>query len=794
MQEQTEQKKDWDEIMNKISELNLNENQTDIIKQEILHKEGENLRKKRQKISIYDFTPIKIIGQGAFGEVRLCKYNPTGEIIALKKLKKEEMHKKHQVLHIRTERDVLSEANNQWIVDLKFSFQDKKYLYLGMEFLQGGDLMNLLMIRDILPEDDAKFYAAELVMAIESVHQLKCIHRDLKPDNVLIDKNGHIKLSDFGLSKKVDFSMYETDNSISNPQNNCSYNKNSTSYANQFNQYKMLNKNRRACAFSTVGTPDYIAPEVFKKKGYGPEVDWWSLGVIMYEMMIGFPPFSCDPPKETWMKIVDWKNTLVFPKEANISPEAKDIIKQLINDADKRLGYNGAYEIKQHPFFRDINWENIRDSLVPPFIPELNDETDAKYFDTYEEKEPFYPENNNDDGEDDTRDVQGNMKDRCFIDFTFKRDNNFRSNMVNALEIYDKVKNEINNIENKNTVVEHVNLGDLADNQDILDDSSEENPKNKEEKNKHQKEEIKEKLNELEIKNENVKEKKGKLNQNHSNGEEETNNNIHNTEENKRFKTIDNNSSHVGTIRKNNSTLIHNNNKGKIPTQKNKDNKVTNTTTKVKPNNKIALPKSKERKPVIGAPLLSETKKEPFKRPTTQAQSKQTLFQAKIGRPTTSTGMNNIITKNTSNKVANTINAHSSKFNGKSSAIPKYEIPMSQRANKKENSNNKTSHQKVSTNVYNSNNGVKSSHVNFLSSNNLSSNTKTIDQVSVTNYNTSSIKKGDIYNTNVSSHTSNNALKKIEPFNSNNYNSNEAISKTIRTFKNNGFDTKKNKK
>ena len=185
-----------------MNELNIPEEEASKIKEEILRKEGENLRKKRQKISIFDFVPIKIIGKGAFGEVRICKYIPTGDIVAIKKMKKDEMHKKNQVLHVRAERDVLSQAKNEWIVELKFSFQDQKYLYLGMEYLPGGDLMTLLMARDILPEEDAKFYAAEMVLAIESVHEMNCIHRDLKPDNVLIDKDGHIKLSDFGLSKK----------------------------------------------------------------------------------------------------------------------------------------------------------------------------------------------------------------------------------------------------------------------------------------------------------------------------------------------------------------------------------------------------------------------------------------------------------------------------------------------------------------------------------------------------------------------------------------------------------------
>ena len=342
-----------------MAELNIPEDQASKIKQEILHKEGENLRKKRQKISIFDFVPIKIIGKGAFGEVRICKYIPTNDIVAIKKMKKEEMHKKNQILHVRAERDVLSEARNQWIVELKFSFQDQKFLYLGMEYLPGGDLMTLLMEREILPEEDAKFYAAEMVLAIESVHEMGCIHRDLKPDNVLIGKDGHIKLSDFGLSKKLDVFLDKNNKFITNPDIKDYNNTNSnSSYAEQFRLFKnMKSKKRREKAFSTVGTPDYIAPEVFKQQGYGQEIDWWSLGVIMFEMMIGYPPFYSDSSTETCKKILNWKDHLEIRKEANISKEAVDILTKLINDPEKRLGRNGAEEVKQHPFFKNVNWK-----------------------------------------------------------------------------------------------------------------------------------------------------------------------------------------------------------------------------------------------------------------------------------------------------------------------------------------------------------------------------------------------------------------------------------------------------
>ena len=443
--------------MTKMRDLQLPEEEINKLKNEILHKEGENLRKKRQKITIFDFEPLNIIGKGAFGEVRVCRYIPTGDIVAIKKMKKDEMHKKSQVLHVRAERDVLSEAKNPWIVDLKFSFQDQKYLYLGMEFLPGGDLMSLLMVKDILPENDAKFYAAELVCAIESVHNLNCIHRDLKPDNVLIGADGHIKLSDFGLSKKIEYQLYEDNenekidpnNTSNNNNNNLPYlNNKNNSYAMQFSKFKEIkSRKRRAYAFSTVGTPDYIAPEVFSQKGYGPEVDWWSLGVIMFEMMIGFPPFFGETSTETCKNILNWKNKLEIPPQANISNEAIDIIINLITDVEHRLGYHGADEIKKHPYFKGINWDRIKETLKPPFIPKLKNEYDTKYFDVFEEDEPFYPIENN--GMYGGRMMQ--KKDMCFVDFTYNRNNdNLRNNMVTAFEVLDSIKENLNNIEKQN--------------------------------------------------------------------------------------------------------------------------------------------------------------------------------------------------------------------------------------------------------------------------------------------------------------------------------------------------------
>ena len=489
-----------------MAELNIPEDQASKIKQEILHKEGENLRKKRQKISIFDFVPIKIIGKGAFGEVRLCKYVPTGDIVAIKKMKKEEMHKKNQVLHVRAERDVLSEAKNQWIVELKFSFQDQKFLYLGMEYLPGGDLMTLLMARDILPEEDAKFYAAEMVLAIESVHDMGCIHRDLKPDNVLIGKDGHIKLSDFGLSKKLDVFLDKNNKFITNQDcKNFNNNNSNLSYAEQFRLFKnMKSKKRREKAFSTVGTPDYIAPEVFKQKGYGQEIDWWSLGVIMFEMMIGYPPFYSDSSTETCKKILDWENNLEIRKEANISKEAVDILKKLINNPEKRLGRNGAEEVKQHPFFKNVNWKHVKETLIPPFIPDLKGPFDTKYFDEYEETEPFYPVNNND------KNSKYQKKDMCFVDFTYNRENDkdYRINMVTALEVFDSIQESIRKINlNKNQK--------LAQNTEVLEENLFKKNSSNIEKNKYMNKNMKNK-NFILCNNKNIEIKSAYINKSYS--------------------------------------------------------------------------------------------------------------------------------------------------------------------------------------------------------------------------------------------------------------------------------------
>jgi serine/threonine protein kinase len=236
-----------------------------------------------------------------------------------------------------------------------------------MEFLIGGDLMGLLIAKDILTEEEAKFYICEMILAIESIHKLNCIHRDIKPDNILIDKNGHIKLSDFGLAKIAD-NIFKPD----------------------LVDYKSNNKTQHSRNFSCVGTAYYVAPEVLQKNGYGAEIDWWSLGVIFFEMLVGYAPFTSKQTNEVCYKVLHHEKYLNFPSKVKISFEAQDLIRKLITYSKDRLGKNGSDEIKSHPFFKGINWNKIK-NLKPPFVPNLIKDYDSQYFYDDDNLESMWP-------------------------------------------------------------------------------------------------------------------------------------------------------------------------------------------------------------------------------------------------------------------------------------------------------------------------------------------------------------------------------------------------------------------
>ncbi|KAL6331301.1 hypothetical protein AAG906_009729 [Vitis piasezkii] len=402
------------------------EEQINIIK-DLERKETEYMRLKRHKICVDDFENLTIIGRGAFGEVRLCRERLSGNIYAMKKLKKSEMLSRGQVEHVRAERNLLAEVDSHFIVKLYYSFQDDEYLYLIMEYLPGGDMMTLLMREETLTETVAKFYVAQSVLAIESIHKHNYIHRDIKPDNLILDINGHMKLSDFGLCKPLDCSNlaainqhravnYERLKESMDVDESCPNYEHVKHWKSSLEQLQQWQKSRRTLAFSTVGTPDYIAPEVLLKKGYGMECDWWSLGAIMYEMLVGYPPFYSDDPITTCRKIVHWKNHLKFPEEARLTPEAKDLISRMLSDVDHRLGTNGAAEIKAHPWFKDVEWDKLYE-MEAAFKPEVNGELDTQNFMKFDEVDPPKPTRT---GSGMSRKLLLTPKDLSFVGYTYK--------------------------------------------------------------------------------------------------------------------------------------------------------------------------------------------------------------------------------------------------------------------------------------------------------------------------------------------------------------------------------------
>ncbi|KAL6729911.1 hypothetical protein Aduo_000920 [Ancylostoma duodenale] len=306
----------------------------------------------QQRLKGSDFRLLKVIGRGAFGEVQLVRHTLTNNVYAMKLLNKDDMIKRSDSAFFWEERDIMAHANSDWIVRLHYAFQDQRYLYMVMEYMPGGDLVNLMTTYDV-PEKWTRFYAAELVEALAALHSMGYIHRDVKPDNMLISRSGHIKLADFGTCVK-------------------------------------MNKNGVIKCSTAVGTPDYIAPEILQNQGkeaeFGTEVDWWAVGVFIYEMLIGETPFFAEALVSTYSNIMDHKNSLRFPDEPVISTHAKDLIRKFLSSADVRLG-KSVDQIREHPFFKNDEWtfETLRNA-TPPVIPELKGDDDTTHFEDIEAK------------------------------------------------------------------------------------------------------------------------------------------------------------------------------------------------------------------------------------------------------------------------------------------------------------------------------------------------------------------------------------------------------------------------
>ncbi|KZT26729.1 kinase-like protein [Neolentinus lepideus HHB14362 ss-1] len=435
--------------------MKLSDAQKDNLRARWRQNETDYLRERRRRVDPSGFIKLKTIGHGAFGVVSLVKERSSGQLYAMKQLRKTDMLRKGQEGHVRAERDILKSASlvsspggAEWIVKLHYSFQDRDHLYLVLDYMGGGDLLNLLIERDVFEEDFTRFYVAEMVLAIEACHKHGFIHRDIKPDNFLFDPSGHIKLSDFGLATDLhwahDTSYYEQQrlhllhkHGIDLEDSNGLSDGTRTKRMNRKDVEMLMGggdgngsiftwreKNRRKLAYSVCGTNSYMSPEVIRGHGYSYSCDWWSLGVIMFECLYGYPPFVSNSRHVTRQKILNWRQSLRFPSRPRVSHEGVDLMQQLLCEPEDRLGsqtsasttrpnslivqarrsgfipstgitggsVDGAELIKAHPWFRGVDWESMH-RYPAPYRPELRNPEDTRHFDQDIPPEPLAPAN-----------------------------------------------------------------------------------------------------------------------------------------------------------------------------------------------------------------------------------------------------------------------------------------------------------------------------------------------------------------------------------------------------------------
>ncbi|XP_032902882.1 microtubule-associated serine/threonine-protein kinase 3-like isoform X1 [Amblyraja radiata] len=340
----------------------------------------------RRKPTESDFETIKLISNGAYGAVYLVRHTETRQRFAMKKVNKHNLILRNQIKQVFVERDILTFAENPFVVSMYCSFETRRHLCMVMEYVEGGDCANLLKNIGPLPVDMSRMYFAETVLALEYLHNYGIVHRDLKPDNLLITAMGHIKLTDFGLSRiglmNLTTNLYED---------------------------HIERDTREFIDKQVCGTPEYIAPEVILRQGYGKPVDWWAMGVILYEFLVGCAPFFGETPEELFGQVVS--DEIIWPCEDEaLPPEAQDLISRLLRQNPRdRLGTGGALEVKQHGFFTRLDWNGLLRQKAE-FIPQLESDEDTSYFDTRSERYQHLES----EEEDDTNDEESSQEIRQF--------------------------------------------------------------------------------------------------------------------------------------------------------------------------------------------------------------------------------------------------------------------------------------------------------------------------------------------------------------------------------------------
>lgn len=322
---------------------NNNSSSENIVKRSLL---PQRSTVSKGKYSLNDFQIMRTLGTGSFGRVHLVRSVHNGRYYAIKVLKKEQVVRMKQIEHTNDERRMLKLVEHPFLIRMWGTFQDSRNLFMVMDYIEGGELFSLLRKSQRFPNPVAKFYAAEVTLALEYLHFHNIIYRDLKPENILLDRNGHIKITDFGFAKEVE-----------------------------------------SVTWTLCGTPDYIAPEVIATKPYNKSVDWWSLGILIFEMLAGYTPFYDTTPMKTYEKILLGK--VVYPPFFH--PDVVDLLSKLItSDLTRRIGnlQSGSQDIKSHPWFSEVVWEKLLNKdIETPYEPPITAGVgDTSLFDQYPEE------------------------------------------------------------------------------------------------------------------------------------------------------------------------------------------------------------------------------------------------------------------------------------------------------------------------------------------------------------------------------------------------------------------------